>query len=340
MSKKDDSESHTNSRRQVLAGVALGAATLATSRKVHAMPEHTENKTVPPLSDPMKAYPQPPFTEQPQAWPGLQSKMQPIPDCGEKTYQGSGRLKGRHALITGGDSGIGRAVAIAYAREGADVAINYLPQEESDAKEVIELIEKTGQKAVALPGDIRSEEFCKKLVSDTVAKLGKLDILVHVAGRQQYHKDFLAITTEEFDWTMKTNLYAMFWITKAAIPHMPPGSAIINTASSNSYNPLPILIDYAMTKAAIANFTKSLAKHILPKGIRVNAVEPGPFWTPLQVCGGQPQETIKVFGSSTPYKRPGQPAEIAPLYVTLASTEGSYITGQNWGIVGGTGVPG
>lgn len=347
MSKKNDTTNPnvtpltSNARRQVLTGVALGAAALATSRTAKAAAPNQESiKAMPSLKNPMDIYPHPPFEKQLQPFPGLQSKMHPIPDCGEKSYQGSGRLKGRHALITGGDSGIGRAVAIACAREGADVAINYLPEEESDAKEVIELIKKAGQKAVALPGDIRSEEFCKKLVSDAAAQLGGLDLLINVAGRQKFNKDLLTLSTEDFDWTIKTNIYALFWITKAAIPHMPPGSSIINTASKNSYDPSDILIDYSLTKAAISNFTKSLAKQILHKGIRVNAVEPGPFWTPLQVCGGQSQENVHTFGEDTPYKRPGQPAEIASVYITLASTEGSYITGQNWGITGGTGFPG
>lgn len=340
------SEKPMTSRRQVLAGVALGAATLAASQGTHAMPTasnttaHTTDKAVPPLSNPMNSQPKPPFPEQPQPWPGLQSKMNPLPDCGEKTYHGTGRMKGRHALITGGDSGIGRAVAIAFAREGADVAINYLPQEESDAKEVIDLIQKEGRKAVALPGDIRDEKFCQKLVQDAVTQLGSLDALVNVAGRQQYCADLTQLTTENFDWTLKTNLYALFWITKAAIPHLPAGSAIVNTASLNSYDPSEILVDYSITKAGIANFTKSLAKQLLPKGIRVNCVEPGPFWTVLQVCGGQPQSAVHVFGHDTPFKRPGQPVEIAPLYVLLASTEGSYLTGQNWGCTGGGGVPG
>ncbi len=347
MSKKEKPENketspifYPNSRRHVLTGMAIGAAALAANRSIYAMPEHTRNKSVPPLKDPKEMYHSPPFIKQPQPWPGLQSKMQPVPDCGEKTYQGSGRLKDRHALVTGGDSGIGRAAAIAFAREGADVAINYLPQEEFDAKEVIDLIEKTGHKAIALPGDIRNEEFCKTLVSDAVTKLGSLDILAHVAGRQKYHEQLTDITTEEFDWTMKTNIYALFWITKAAIPYLPSGSSIITTSSLVSYMPPEILVDYGMSKAAISNFTKSMAKQLMPKGIRINCVDPGPFWTPLQICGAQPQSAIEKFGGETPYKRPGQPAEIAPLYVTLASTESSYVTGQSWGIVGGTGQPG
>ena len=283
-------------------------------------------------------YPKPPFPEQPQPVPGLASKMTPQPDHGEKTYRGSGRLQGRKALITGGDSGIGRAVAIAYAREGADVAIGYLPEEESDAAEVIKLIEAEGRKAVALPGDIRSEEFCKKLVSDAVSQLGGLDILVNNAGRQQFNESIRTLSTEDFDATFKTNVYAMFWITKAAVDHLPRGASIINTSSVQAYKPSEILLDYAQTKASIVAFTKALAKQLGEEGVRVNAVAPGPYWTPLQSSGGQPQEKVKQFGASAPLGRPGQPAEIAPLYVTLASTESSFTSGQVWCSDGGTGT--
>lgn len=283
-------------------------------------------------------YPTPPFVEQPQPIPGLASKMIPVPDHGETSYRGSGRLAGRKALITGGDSGIGRAVAIAYAREGADVAIGYLPEEESDAAEVIKLIEAEGRKAIALPGDIRSEEFCKKLVKDAVAGLGGLDILVNNAGRQQFNESILTLSTEDFDATFKTNVYAMFWITKAAVEHLPRGASIINTSSVQAYQPSPILLDYAQTKASIVAFTKSLAQQLGEKGIRVNAVAPGPYWTPLQPSGGQPQEKVKQFGASAPLKRPGQPVEIAPLYVTMASPESSYSSGQVWCSDGGTGT--
>ena len=283
-------------------------------------------------------YPKPPFPEQPQTVPGLASKMIPQPDHGEKTYRGTGRLQGRKALITGGDSGIGRAVAIAYAREGADVAISYLPEEESDAAEVIKLIEAEGRKAVALPGDIRTEDFCKKLVSDAVSQLGGLDILVNNAGRQQFNESIRTLSTEEFDATFKTNVYAMFWITKAAVDHLPRGASIINTSSVQAYKPSAILLDYAQTKASIVAFTKALAKQLGEEGIRVNAVAPGPYWTPLQSSGGQPQEKVKEFGAASPLGRPGQPAEIAPLYVTLASTESSYTSGQVWCSDGGTGT--
>jgi NAD(P)-dependent dehydrogenase (short-subunit alcohol dehydrogenase family) len=291
------------------------------------------------LSDPRQGYPQPPFSAQDQPWPGLAGKMTPRPDHGETSYKGSGRLAGRKALITGGDSGIGRAVAIAYAREGADVAISYLPDEEPDAKEVIDLIRKAGRKAVALPGDIRDEAWCQQLVQKAVEGLGGLDILVNNAGRQHSFDSILDISTEYFDWTLKTNLYALFWITKAAIPHMPPGSAIVNTASVNAYNPSANLLDYATTKGGIMIFTKGLAKQMIKKGIRVNGVAPGPFWTPLQVCGGQTAENLKKFGGDTPMGRPGQPAEIAPIYVQLASSEASYETGQIFGASGGAGNP-
>jgi NAD(P)-dependent dehydrogenase (short-subunit alcohol dehydrogenase family) len=283
-------------------------------------------------------FPAPPFPHQKQPFPGLASKMVPQPDHGEDSYEGSGRLKGRKVLITGGDSGIGRAVAIAFAREGADVAINYLPDEEEDAREVIEHIKKTGRKVSAIPGDIREESFCKQLVKQSADALGGLDILVNNAGRQQFCESIEDLTTEAFDATFKTNVYAMFWITKAAIPHLSEGSVIINTSSVQAYEPSEILLDYAQTKAAIVAFTKSLAKQLGSKGIRVNAVAPGPYWTVLQCCGGQPQEKIEQFGANAPLGRPGQPAEIAPLYVTLAAEENSYSSGQVWCSDGGTGT--
>ncbi|QNU45424.1 SDR family oxidoreductase [Mixta calida] len=288
--------------------------------------------------DPRELYPKPPFERQPQDPPGLASKMVPRPDHGEESYRGSGRLNGRKALITGGDSGIGRAVAIAYAREGADVAINYLPEEESDAKEVIALIKAAGRKAVAIPGDITDEAFCEKLVNDAAAQLGGLDILVNNAGRQQYVESITDLTTESFDKTFKTNVYAMFWITRAAMAHLKPGAAIVNTSSVQAGKPSAILLDYAQTKAAIVAFTKGLAKQVAEKGIRVNAVAPGPYWTPLQSSGGQPMEKVMKFGEEAPFGRPGQPAEIAPLYVTLASAETSFTSGQVWCSDGGTGT--
>jgi hypothetical protein len=265
--------------------------------------------------------------------------MNPRPDHGETSYKGSGRLSGRKALLTGGDSGIGRAAAIAFAREGADVAINYLPVEEPDAREVIDLVRREGRKAVALPGDIRDEAFCRKLVTDAVGQLGGLDILVNNAARQVAKSSILDISTEQFDTIFKTNVYAMFWITKAALPHMAAGSAIINTASVNAYDPSPDILDYAATKGAIAIFTKALAKQLAKQGIRVNAVAPGPIWTPLQPSGGQEPQKLPMFGADTPLGRPGQPAELAPIYVLLASRESSFSTGQVFGAVGGRGGP-
>ncbi|MBE9011403.1 SDR family oxidoreductase [Pseudanabaenaceae cyanobacterium LEGE 13415] len=299
--------------------------------------QETPNQAV--KKNPVNEYPSPPFSRQPQEPPGLASEMNPRPDHGETSYQGTGRLVGRKALVTGGDSGIGRAAAIAFAREGADVAINYLPVEEPDAREVVDLIQKAGRKAVAIPGDIRDENFCNQLVANAVRELGGLDILVNNAGRQQAVDSILDLTTEQLDSTFKTNLYAMFWITKAAVPHMQPGASIINTSSVQAYEPSPNLLDYSQTKAAIVAFTKSLAKQLAEKGIRVNAVAPGPYWTALQVSGGQPQDKIEKFGSETPLKRPGQPAELAPIYVLLASQESSYATGQVYGAAGGSGNP-
>ncbi len=295
----------------------------------------TQNK----LQDPTTKYPQPPFEKQEQPWPGLASKMEPRPDHGEKSYQGSGRLAGRRALITGGDSGMGRAAAIAYAREGADVAINYFPTEEPDAKEVIELIKAEGRKAVALPGDLRGEEFCKKLVADAVAQLGGLDLLVCNAARQQQCDSILELSSEDFDATMKTNIYAPFWIIKAALPHLQPGACIIATTSEQAMEPSADLYDYAQTKAATTNYVRSLAKQLAEKGIRVNGVAPGPIWTPLQVSGGATMEKLQMFGGQTPMKRPGQPAELASIYVQLAANDASYTTGQVYGAMGGGGIP-
>ncbi|ACI50681.1 short-chain dehydrogenase/reductase SDR [Gluconacetobacter diazotrophicus PA1 5] len=257
----------------------------------------------------------------------------------EHSYRGSGRLAGRKALITGGDSGLGRAAAIAYAREGADVAINYLPQEESDARDVQALVQQAGRKFVGLPGDIRNEAFCQDLIARAATELGGLDIFVNYAGRQHTHDDILEVSTEDFDWTLRTNLYALFWLAKAAIPRMKPGSAIIFTASTNAYNPSSNILDYSITKAGIANFAKGLAKQLVRRGIRVNAIAPGPFWTPLQVSGGQTIENVEKFGTDVPMGRPGQPAEIAPVYVQLASAEASYMTGQVVGVNGGVGLP-
>ena len=291
------------------------------------------------LIDPTTKYPQPPFKRQFQPFPGLAGKMDPVPDHGEESYVGANRLSGRKALITGGDSGIGRAAAIAFAREGADVAINYLPEEESDAREVIALIEKAGRKAVAIPGDLMEEEFSSSLVQQTVSELGGLDILVSNAGHQKTNESILDISTEAFDRTMKTNIYAPFWLIKAALPHLQPGSSIIATTSVQAYDPSPNLYDYAQTKAATTSFVKSLAKQLGPKGIRVNGVSPGPVWTALEISGGQTQENIEVFGEETPLGRPGQPAELASIFVQLADNHASYATGQVYGAAGGSGQP-
>lgn len=291
------------------------------------------------LTDPQKKFPGPPFNTPKETSPGSVHELSPRADHGEDSYKGSGRLEGRLALVTGGDSGIGRAVAIAFAREGADVAINYLPSEEADAKEVIALIEAAGRRAFALPGDITDESFCKALVNDANTKLGGLDTLVNVAGHQKYHESIEELSTADFDRTFKTNVYALFWICKAALPLMPAGSTIVNTASIQGYQPSDILLDYAQTKASISAFTKALAKQVIDKGIRVNAVAPGPVWTPLQPSGGQPMEKVKDFGSNVPMKRPGQPVEVAPVYVHLAADESSFTTGETYGVTGGNPLP-
>lgn len=290
------------------------------------------------MQDPRQQYPRPPFPEQEQSAPGIVKRMQPAPDHGEESYRGSGRLSGRNALITGGDSGIGRAIAIAYAREGANVAIGYLPSEETDASEVISLIEAEDVKALGLAGDVRDEGWNSTMVARTVEALGSLDILVVNAGRQQYREDVSELTTADFDATVKTNLYALHWLCQAALPVMPAGAAIITTASIQAYDPSDILLDYATTKGGIVTYTKSLAKQAIEKGIRVNAVAPGPFWTVLQPSGGQPDEKVINFGEHSAFGRPGQPVEIAPVYVLLASQEASFVTGEVWGVTGGAGI--
>ncbi|NMO95044.1 SDR family oxidoreductase [Paenibacillus lemnae] len=286
--------------------------------------------------DPTKQYPQASSEwKQQQDEPGLQKEMTPVPDCGEQSYRGTGRLTGRKAVVTGADSGIGRAAAIAFAREGADVVLSYLPEEEADAQEVVKLIEEAGQKAVAVPGDLKDPSYCKQLISQAVEQLGSIDILANVAGKQQYVENIADLSDEQFDATFKTNVYAMFWLCKAAIPHMKPGSSIINTSSIQAYSPSEILLDYATTKAAINTFSKALAQQVGSKGIRVNVVAPGPVWTPLQVVGGQPEEVLGEFGSSTPLGRAGQPAEMASAYVYLASQESSYVSGETLNANGG-----
>jgi NAD(P)-dependent dehydrogenase (short-subunit alcohol dehydrogenase family) len=291
------------------------------------------------LQDPTTQYPKPPFDTQQQSEPGLAQQMNPRPDHGEDSYRGTGRLEGRRALVTGADSGIGRAVAIAYAREGADVALSYLPSEEADAQEVVALIEKAGRKAVAVPGDLVDEGYCTSLVATAVEELGGLDILVNVGGKQQAVESLTDITTEQFDETFKTNVYALFWVTKAALAHLGPGASVINTSSVQAYLPSPILVDYAATKSAINTFSKALAQQLAGKGIRVNVVAPGPVWTPLQVVGGQPMDKLEQFGSQTPLGRPGQPAELAAPYVFLASQESSYVIGETLTVTGGMPTP-
>jgi NAD(P)-dependent dehydrogenase (short-subunit alcohol dehydrogenase family) len=287
------------------------------------------------LQDPTTQYPQPKFKRQTQSVPGLEKKMMPKPDAGETSYRGSGRLPKRKALVTGGDSGIGRAAAIAFAREGADVAISYLPSEEADAREVIALIESKGRKAFAFPGDISNEKFCNKLVKAAHKALGGLDILACIAGKQHAVEKIADVTTKQLEETYRVNVFALFWIAKAALPLMPPGGSIITTASIQATHPSPSLLDYAPTKAAILAFTRALARQVAEDGIRVNCVAPGPVWTPLQTSGGQPGKKIPAFGSETPMKRAGQPVEMAPLYVLLASQESSYVTGEVYGATGG-----
>lgn len=282
--------------------------------------------------------PKPDFPAQEQPFPGLACRMDPLPDHGETSYKGSGRLTGKRALITGGDSGIGAAAAIAYAREGADVAINYLPDEQEDADKVVALIEAEGRKAVAIPGDLRDESFCTSLVSQAVDALGGLDILVNNAGRQQFCERLEDLTTDDFDATIKTNIYAPFWITRAALPHLGAGASIIITSSVQAFSASELLFDYAQTKAANVAFAQSLAKQLAPRGIRVNAVCPGPYWTALQISGGQPTKKAVQHGKNQPLGRPGQPVELAPIYVLLASDEASYITGEYFGSVGGGGL--
>jgi NAD(P)-dependent dehydrogenase (short-subunit alcohol dehydrogenase family) len=327
------------SRRQAVAGLGTALAAMAIFPAMAAAGENTESPVGTLIGDPTKFYPKPPFKFQPQPWPGLQSKMDPVPDCGETSYKGSGRLMGRKALITGGDSGMGRAAAIAYAREGADVVINYYPSEEQDAQEVIALIKKAGRKGMAIPGDLRDEKFCKELVHRALEGLGGLDIIVNNAGRQQASELITDVSSEEFDAIMRTNIYAPFFILREAVPHLPPGSAIIATTSEQAYNPDAWLYAYGQTKAATMNYVKSLAKQLGPKGIRVNGVAPGPVWTALQVSGGTTPDKQQTFGGWTMFGRPGQPAELASIYVQLAAADASFATGQIYGSSGGVGQP-
>jgi NAD(P)-dependent dehydrogenase (short-subunit alcohol dehydrogenase family) len=332
------------SRRQIMGGLGSGIVAAAVTP---AFGQETGGQasggmypsTAQPVEDPTSKYPKPPYKFERQPWPGLASKMDPPPDHGEKSYKGSGRLMGRKALITGGDSGMGRAAAIAYAREGADVAISYYPTEEPDAKEVIALIREAGRKAVAIPGDLREAAYCRTLVAKAMEELGGLDILVSNAGRQQEFPQMTDMPDAEFDYIIKTNIYAPFYILKAAIPHLKPGATIIATTSEQAYDPSASLYAYAQTKAATMNFVKSLAKGLGPKGIRVNGVAPGPIYTPLQISGGATKEKFTNFGGDYPLGRAGQPAELASIYVQLAAEDASYTTGNIYGAGGGNGQP-
>ncbi len=288
------------------------------------------------MQHPGEQHPVPPLEEQPEiAYPGATADLLSAPDHGEATYRGSGRLEGRRALITGGDSGIGRAVAVAFAREGADVVLAYLDEEDEDGKRTAELVEQAGRRAVRMPGDIREEEFCRRLIDTTVSELGGIDILVNNATYQHLEPGGIGdISTEQFDRVMKTNLYALFWLSKFAVAAMGPGSTIVNTTSIQAVSPSPGLLDYATSKAGIVDFTKGLAADVAAKGIRVNAVAPGPIWTPL-IPATMPKDAYEQFGKDTPLGRPGQPAELAPAYVFLASQESSYITGETIAVTGG-----
>lgn len=291
------------------------------------------------MQDPTKQYPVMDIPEQRQSEPGLDAKLEPKADHGETSYRGSGRLKGRKALITGADSGIGRATAIAFSREGADIVLNYLPEEEEDVLETAALCEKEGCKVVTCPGDISSEEFCKQLVMTAAEALGSIDIVVNNAGKQVYIESIEDLSTEQLQQTYAVNVFSMFWIVKAALEHMPAGASIINTTSIQAYQPSPGLLDYASTKSAIVGFTQGLGQQLASRGIRVNAVAPGPIWTPLQPSYGQPMEKLVKFGQNTPLGRAGQPAEVAPAFVFLASQESSYITSEVIGVTGGNHLP-
>ena len=296
------------------------------AKKTHDIPE---------FRNPLDAFYNDDFPQQKQPYPGIQKKMKPVPDCGEESYVGHDRLKGRKALVTGGDSGIGRAAAIAFAREGADVAINYHPDEEEDAQQVKAVIEAAGRKAVLLPGNLENEKVAAKIAGDAAAKLGGLDILALVAGKQVATESIDEISTEQLESIFAINVFSLFWTIRAALPHMPAGASIITTTSIQATSPSATLLDYAATKAAIKAFTQALAKQLAPKGIRVNGVAPGPVWTALEISGGQLEEDIPTFGGDTPLKRAGQPVEVAGVYVHLASEESSYTTGEIYGVAGG-----
>jgi NAD(P)-dependent dehydrogenase (short-subunit alcohol dehydrogenase family) len=284
--------------------------------------------------DPKSQAPRPPYEQEPISPPGLETEMTPAADHGEQSYRGLGRLKGKTALVTGGDSGIGRAVSLAFAREGADVAISYLPEEEADADETIRWITKAGRRGFKMPGDIRDEQHCERLIDAVISEFGTLDILVNNAAFQRTHDAIEEFSTNEFNQTFKTNVYAMFWLCRSALPKMPSGGAIINTASIQAYDPSPQLLAYAATKGAIVNFTKGLSQLAMKQGVRVNAVAPGPVWTPL-IPSTMPEEKVRTFGEDTAFERAAQPVEIAPLFVFLASNEARFVTGEVYGATGG-----
>lgn len=294
----------------------------------------TQNSSSRNMTNPAEEYSKPPFPDQEQSVPGTEAEMTPKADHGEKSYKGSGKLTGRKAIITGGDSGIGRAVAIAFAREGADVLISYLNEDE-DAEETAKYVEEAGRKAVLMPGDIQQEEHCKQIINRALEEFGQLDILVNNAAFQMSHESLQEITSEELDRTFRTNVYAMYYLCKAAEPHLKPGSTVVNTTSVNAYKPSPGLLAYAATKGAIQNFTAALGQLWAEKGIRVNCVAPGPIWTPL-IPSTMPPEKVKTFGQDVPLKRAGQPAELAPVYVLLASQDSSYMTSSTVQVTGGT----
>jgi len=291
------------------------------------------------FQDPIAQYAMPRPPAQSQDGPGLDADLRPHADHGEETYRGTGRLTGRKAIVTGGDSGIGRAVAIAFAREGADLVLSYLPEEQEDAEHVAAVAREAGRTVVLAPGDVADEAYSRSLVRTALEELGGLDVLAVVAGRQQHVEDIADLTSESFDQTFRTNVHALFWLVQEAVPHLPKGASIITTSSIQAYEPAPILVDYATTKAAINTMSKALAQQLAPKGIRVNVVAPGPIWTPLQTAGGQPPEKLPDFGTQTPYGRAGQPAELAPAYVFLASPESSYVSGETLNVNGGMPTP-
>jgi NAD(P)-dependent dehydrogenase (short-subunit alcohol dehydrogenase family) len=290
--------------------------------------------------DPRQQHQQPEYPEQSQMdqHPGLEGEMSPKPDYGEESYKGSGKLEGKKAIITGGDSGIGRAVALAFAREGADVLISYLEEEESDAGETAQVVEAAGKKAVKVPGDITDEAVCEQIIARAVEEFGQIDVLVNNAAHQMTVEGVADVSTELLDRTFKTNIYAMFWLVKAALPHMKPGGSIINTCSIQAYQPSPSLLPYAATKGAIITFTKGLAQDVVQYGLRANSVAPGPVWTPI-IPASMPGETVSQFGGTSPMGRPAQPAELAPAFVFLASQESSFVNGETLGVTGGQPLP-